>query len=350
MSWIEEKYINAMSPRMLRFAKKSDGVWNMRCPICGDSRKSKVKARGFIIRKGDKYGYVCHNCNVSMSFSRLLETVDPQLHQEYIRESFIESRGGPKRSTDRIVQPKADIGKFIQPKFVKYTALADLKKISQLRPDHPVKKYVVSRQIPPKFHSKLFLAPRFRQWTNTLIAGKFDLEKGDEPRLVIPLVDKQGNLFGYQGRSFGKTEPRYITIILDESKPRVYGAESLKLDERVYVVEGPIDSMFLHNCIAMVGAHLDKTVVELGLKVENTTVVYDNEPRNKDIVRSIGKAIDAGYQVCLWPSDVVQKDINEMVLSGQYTSEQIQKIIDNNTFSGLMAKVMLSRWKKVDYE
>lgn len=345
MSWLEEKYIGAISPRLARFAKKDEGVWNFRCPICGDSRRSKTKARGFILKKNDHYTFVCHNCNVSMSLRRFIETVDPEMYKQYQRETFVEQKAYTP-STERIIQPKPDIGKFIQPKFVKYSALSALTKVSQLRPEHPVKRYVQTRQIPSKYHSKLFLATKFKAFTNSLIPGKFSLDKGDEPRLVIPLVDRNNNLFGYQGRALGKREPRYITIILDESKPRVYGAEQLNTLETVYIVEGPIDSMFLHNSIAMVGSHLDASVQQLGIKIDRMVVVYDNEPRNKEIVKQIERTIDAGYPVCIWPSEIEEKDINDMVRSGR-KPEDLQKIIDTHTYRDLMAKVMLNQWKKV---
>jgi hypothetical protein len=345
MSWIEQKYINAVSPRLQFFTKKSDGIWNLRCPICGDSRKSKTKARGFILERGGKYTYVCHNCNVSMSFGRFLETVDPQLYHEYRRETFLETKGQNGRY-DRVPQPAPDISKFVQPKFVKYTVLNDLQKVSQLRPDHPVKRYILSRQIPSKYHFKLFLTLKFKEWTNKLVPNKFDLTKGDEPRLIIPLVDSNGNLFGYQGRSFGSVEPRYITIILDSTKPKVYGAESLDPNRTVYVVEGPIDSMFLDNSIAMVGSHLDTSVVDLGLKRDNVVVVYDNEPRNVQIMKQVERAIDNGFRVCIWPSDVQEKDINEMVKAGR-SPREVERIIDTHTYKDLMAKAMLIKWKKV---
>ena len=195
-------------------------------------------------------------------------------------------------------------------------------------------------------HSKLFYAPKFKTWTNKLKPDKFDLSKKDEPRLVIPFVDQGGNLFVYQGRAFFDVEPRYITIILDEEKPRVYGLDRIDLKQQVYVVEGPIDSMFLHNCLAMGGAHLDKTTTQIGLKPERTTVVYDNEPRNKDIVAAIEKAIDKGYNVCIWPEDIQHKDINDMINSGM-TSQQIEQLIDSNTYRDLLAKMKLTQWKKI---
>jgi hypothetical protein len=323
------------------FAKKDTDIWNMRCPICGDSRKSKTKARGYILGKGGSYMYTCHNCNISMPFSRFLEQVDPAAYQDYIRERFVETR-----STERIVEPQPDISKFITPKFIKYTALSELRKISQLPLEHPARKYVVNRNIPTRYHSKLFYAPKFKAWTNKLKPDKFDLSKKDEPRLIIPFIDKGGNLFGYQGRSFFNTDPRYITIILNEETPRVYGLEQVNLNEQVYITEGPIDSMFLHNCLAMAGSHLDKTAVDIGLKPERTTVVYDNEPRNKYIVEAIEKVIGLGYNVCIWPSDMEHKDINDMVNAG-FTPQQIQRMIDQHTYRDLLAKMMVTQWKKI---
>jgi hypothetical protein len=342
MQWIDVKYIGALAPRLAMFARKDDNIWNMRCPLCGDSRKSKTKARGYILGKGGKFMYTCHNCNVSMPFGRFLEQVDPAAYEQYRRETFLERVG----TTERIVEPAPDISKFITPKFIKYTALADLRKISQLELNHPARRYVVKRNIPPAMHSKLFYAPKFKTWTNKLKPDKFDLSKKDEPRLVIPFVDQGGNLFGYQGRAFFDVEPRYITIILDEEKPRVYGLDRIDLKQQVYVVEGPIDSMFLHNCLAMGGAHLDKTTTQIGLKPERTTVVYDNEPRNKDIVAAIEKAIDKGYNVCIWPEDIQFKDINDMINSGM-TSHQIEQLIDSNTYRDLLAKMRLTQWKKI---
>ena len=341
MNYIDLKYIGALAPRLSMFTKKDTDIWNMRCILCGDSRKSKTKARGYILGKGGSYLYTCHNCNVSMPFSRFLEQVDPAAYQDYIRERYMESR-----STERIIEPPPDISKFITPKFIKYTALAELRKISQLPLEHPARRYVVNRNIPSRYHSKLFYAPKFKAWTNKLKPDKFDLTKKDEPRLIIPFIDRGGNLFGYQGRSFFNTDPRYITIILNDEVPKVYGLESVNLSEQVYITEGPIDSMFLRNSLAMAGSHLDKTAVQIGLKPERTTIVYDNEPRNKYIVEAIEKAISLGYSVCIWPSDMVHKDINDMINAG-FISEQIQQLIDRHTYKDLLAKMMVTQWKKI---
>ena len=343
MQWIEEKYIGSLSMRLSMF-KRIESGYNFRCFVCGDSQKSKTKARGFLLHKQGKYGYYCHNCNISLPFATFLEKLDPTAYQDYIREKYTEKANN--FNTARITEPAADISRFITPKFIKYTALSNLKKISQLDPLHPARRYVVSRKIPNIYHSKLFFAPKFKEWTNTLRPNKFDLSLPDEPRLVIPFVDKGGNLFGYQGRVFGKKEPRYITIILNEETPRVYGLEAVNTRKRVYIVEGPIDSMFIDNCLAMAGSHLDKTVSEIGIAPSNVTVVYDNEPRNKDIVRSIEKSIDLGYSVCVWPADLKYKDVNEMVNAGMLPQD-IQQLIDKCTYKDLLAKMMLTQWKRI---
>lgn len=342
MNWIDLKYIGAVSPRLSLFTRKDDNIWNLRCPLCGDSKKSKTKARGFILNKGKGYFYTCHNCNVSLSFAKFLETIDSTLYDDYVKEKFLEKF---QNNTERIVEPPPDISKFITPKFIKYTELSKLKKISQLEISHPARKYVVSRKIPNPYHAKLFYAPKFKTWTNTLKPDKFDLSKPDEPRLVIPFLDRDKNLFGFQGRAFSPIEPRYITIILDDMKPKIYGLENLNVREKIFVVEGPIDSMFLPNALAMAGSHLDQTIKSIGITPPQVTVIYDNEPRNKDIVKAIEKAINNGYNVCIWPSFVEEKDINDMIKNGKSSNEIVQ-IIERNTFKDLTAKLILQQWKK----
>jgi transcription elongation factor Elf1 len=343
MNWIDLKYIGVISPKLPLFTRKDDNVWNLRCPLCGDSKKSKTKARGFILNKGKGYFYTCHNCNVSLPFAKFLETIDKVTYDDYIREKFLDKI---QNNTERIVEPVADISKFITPKFIKYTELSKLKKISQLEINHPARKYVVNRKIPNPYHAKLFYAPKFKAWTNTLKPDKFDLSKPDEPRLVIPFLDQNKNLFGFQGRAFSPIEPRYITIILDDTKPKIYGLENLNVREKIFVVEGPIDSMFLPNALAMAGSHLDQTLQNIGVKPSQVTVIYDNEPRNVNIVKAIEKAINNGYNVCIWPSFVGEKDINDMIKKGK-SSGEIVDIIQKNTFNDLTAKLMLQQWKKI---
>ena len=71
--------------------------------------------------------------------------------------------------------------------------------------------------------------------------------------------------------------------------------------------------------------------------------VYDNEPRNREIVNRIAKTIDRGDKVVIWPTSVVEKDINDMVLGGH----NVMSVLESNTYSGLKAKVKFNNWKKI---
>ena len=332
MDYIDYKYINLVSNRLERFKKRGNDAYNCRCPLCGDSQSNKAKTRGYILSRKGTAVYYCHNCGASMSLGNFIKTLDPTLYKEYAQERFVEKHNKTARP------PEPDITSFKKPKFIKESPLIKLKKISQLDPTHPAKMYIESRLIPTPFHARLFYAPKFKEWVNSIIPEKFDATK-DEPRLIIPFIDEEGNLFAFQGRSFAKDGIRYITIILDDSKPKLFGLDKLDSNKTFYVTEGPIDSMFLPNAIAMAGADLPTT-----LNKDKAVIIFDNEPRNKDIVKRIEKYINQGYKVCIWPDYVPYKDINEMVMSGLTT---YKKIIDENIYQGLSAIARLSLWKKV---
>jgi hypothetical protein len=173
------------------------------------------------------------------------------------------------------------VDKMKTPVFVKETGLKDLKKVSQLKADHPVKQYIIKRQIPSDTHYKLFLCMKFKAWVNTMLPGKFEDTENDEPRLILPFLDQDKKLFGFQGRSFKKTGIRYITIILDDEKPKIFGLDTMDPSKDIYVVEGPIDSLFLPNGIASAGGDLITPLNYLDVQKDKFVVVYDNEPRNK---------------------------------------------------------------------
>lgn len=337
MLWIEHKYVSLLSGRLEGFERVSPYVYRCRCPICGDSKKDRRKKRGHILEKSGKIRYYCHNCNASMQFKYFMKEIDPTLYLEYVKEQIKES--GQQKDTEVFAE------KMKAPVFVKTTALANIKKVSQLKADHPAKLYIQSRQIPSELHYKLFYAPKFGAWVNSMIPDKIKIGEKDEPRLIIPFLDKDKQLFGFQGRSFRKDGVRYITIMLDESKPKVYGMDSIDSSKDIYLLEGPIDSMFLPNAMASAGGDLISQIEQTGLPKEKIVVVFDNEQRHPDTIKRMQKAIEADYRVVIWPSDIDQKDINDMILSG-YTSEQVKDIIDECNYSGPTAKLHFAIWRK----
>lgn len=337
MLWLDRKYVLLLSGRLRNFKKKNQDTYNFACPICGDSSKDRRKARGWIYLKKGQLRYFCHNCNDARSIQSLIKYLDPGLHAEYVKEKLSENK------------EETPIEEFKKPKFVSTTGLRVLKKVSQLSHDHPVKVYVDRRKIPSHFHWKLFYAPKFKAWVNSMLPGKFESTEKDEPRLIIPFLDKEENLFGFQGRSFSKTGVRYITIMLDENKPKIFGLDSIDRDRPIYVFEGPIDSMFVPNSIASAGGDLTSHLATASIPKDRAVIVYDNERRNVHTVKKMLKSIEDGYRVCVWPENVVEKDVNDMIMSG-IPPDQVKTIIDANTYSGLEAKLHLTIWRRCNEE
>ena len=329
--FIEQKYLLIASSQLQQFKKKGDHLYNFRCPYCGDSQKSKTKARGFVFAKENNLIYKCHNCGKGASVGNLLKHLDSKIYNDYIMERYKKDRP----------EVKSGLGNFVKPKFLKGdSSLKKLKKISSLDWNHPVKKFIQNRHIPTTSHFELFYAPKFYTWVNTVVPNKFHNLKNDHPRLVIPFFDEKNNMFAFQGRAFGNEQPKYITIVLDSQKEKIYGLNRVDWKKTVYVVEGPIDSLFLDNCIATAQSDL-----RLKNRKDNIVLIPDNEPRNEQIVKQIEKFINNNYSVVLWPESVKEKDINEMILSGK-TKSDIKNLIEQNTFKGISAKLKFTNWRK----
>ena len=339
MSYVDTKYLNLISPMLPLFKKKGDNLWNFRCPYCGDSQKSRTKARGFVFRKKNDLFFKCHNCGVGASLCNLIKYVDSKTYDDYILERYrsgIETRSSP--------QPEF---KFDAPVFKK-NVFKSLQSISQLPQTHPARR-LVDERILSEFIGDLFLCPSFFKFTNTLVPNKFPSLCGDHPRLMIPFRNEEGEIFAYQGRAFGTETPKYITIKLDEDAEKIFGLDRVTHDKPVLVVEGPIDSMFLDNCIAVAGADFSKPLSIGGRLMLNgeLTVIFDNEPRNKEICKQIEKNISQGRNVVIWPDSMKHKDINDMIIAG-YTKEQVQQIITDNTFQTASASLRFAEWRKIN--
>ena len=329
-SYIDIKYLNLISPQLQQFKKKGDFLWNFRCPYCGDSQKSRTKARGFVYRKKNDLFYKCHNCGVGTTLGKLIEHLDSKTYNDYIFERY---KKGVKTNN-----PEPEF-KFDVPIFRKKGVLKNLKSISDLSTDHPARKIVEERSIPFESFSDLYLCESFYQFTNKLIPNKFPSLDGDHPRLLIPFRDEQGEVFAYQGRAFGEETPKYITIKLkDEDK--IFGLDRVDKSKHFYVCEGPLDSLFIDNCLAVGGSDFDRLE-------GNFTVIFDNEPRNKEINKQIEKTIEKGCSIVLWPEHMNWKDINDMIIHG-YTKSQIQEIITDNTFCGAAAQLRFAEWRKIN--
>ena len=329
MSFLDTKYINLASASLQKYKKVKNGLWTFRCPYCGDSKKNKNKTRGYIFSVKGDHVFKCHNCGITRSFSNFLKDQVPHVYDEYVMERYKEGTIGGN-------VPKPDLTQFIsKPKFKKRTV--DLETLSSLNNSHPAKQYILGRGIPENKLDRLYYCPKFKEWTNTQKYTFFDTTT-DEDRIIIPLNSADGNLVGFQGRSLSpKAKMRYITVMLDENAPKLYGLDYLNTNDTIYIVEGPLDSFFLENSVAMCGSDID--IRSFGWS--DYIWVYDNEPRSRQITSKLSKSIDAGDKVVIWPSQIRNKDLNDMVNSGI----NVKSVIQCNTYHGLEAKLQLSNWK-----
>ena len=339
MLYIDVKYASLAGSRLRNFKKTDDYVWNYSCPFCGDSAKSKLKARGYIYRQKGGLFCKCHNCGKGTTLGNLVKQVDPMLYDEYVLERY---KGGAmgKQAHKDVAEVVPEVKKEV---LLQDDTLDTLKRIDTLDPSHPAVKYCKKRQIPHEKWKFLYFSTHFKRFVNSITPKFQEPVTNEHPRLILPYFTNAGKVFAFQGRAFGNEEPKYMTIKIDEDKERVYGLDRVDYSKRIYIVEGPIDSLFLPNGIAVSGSSFDNPVVRSLLT--NATIVMDNEPRSKEIVKLLAKNIDLGYNVCLWPDTVQEKDINEMVLAGK-TPAEILECINTNTFSGIEAKLKFTEWRK----
>jgi len=305
-----------------KFKKVKNNLFNFRCPICGDSKKNKSKTRGYFYTIKADVNFRCHNCGASMTFSNFLKEIDTVLHKQYVFERFKDGKSG--RGTV-VEEPKFN---FQPPEFKQKI---DLPKADS---NERAKEYLERRKLNP---SDFYYTSKFKAWTNSH-KKTFDDFNYDEPRIIIPLFYKK-SWIGFQGRSLGPNSVKYITVIFNENSPKIYGLDNIRTDAPVFVTEGPFDSTFIRNSIAMCGA--DGDVGKWG--VSTPVWVYDNEPRSKEITSRISNNITNGESVVIWPNQIKEKDINDMVLAGH----DVQSIVESNIYNGLEAKLQFTNWKRI---
>ena len=323
MDLVDSKYIGLVSSRLSKFKRVKANLYNFRCPICGDSQKHKNKARGYLYPIKVNTNFKCHNCGASMSFNNFLKEIDPSLQKQYAMEKFKEGHAGGRNFV--VEEPEFT---FTKPEF---STKLDLPKCSEVEQGRI---YLEKRKLDP---SKFYYAEKYVEFVNSH-KKTFDTNVKEHPRIIIPLYYEK-ELIGVQGRSLLPNSVKYITTIFYDDAPKIYGLDSIRRGAPVFVTEGPFDSTFLLNSIAMCGA--DGDVGKWG--VSTPVWVYDNEPRSKEITTRISDTIDRGDDVVIWPNQIKEKDINDMVLAGH----DVQSIVESNVYSGLKAKLQFNTWKRI---
>lgn len=333
MQYLDTKYIHICSSQLRNFKRRTAGVYNFSCPICGDSEKKKSKARGYMISKSNSFYYHCHNCGVSLSFPFFLKKVFPLHYQEYIFEKY------SNKNNTEIKEEKSE------PKVIVCKSQIPADCIADLAEEHYAKEYIKSRKIPQQFHKSIYYTDNFKEVVDELFPNQYDNLLDKDCRIIIPFLDQEGNLLGIQGRSLDHNNSlRYITVRADQNINLIYGLDRIDFSKTVYVVEGPIDSMFIPNCLAVASSDLEKSIRHYP-EIKDVVFIFDNEPRNKQIVKLIDTAITNGRTVCIWPNNLNYKDINDIIKSG-VSEKELLEIVQKNTVVGLKAKMKFLDWKK----
>lgn len=267
-----------------------------------------------------------------MSFANFLKMQDAYLFNEFIIEKYKVKNDLEKAfvPTDEKIPEK------------KKLQLGALEKISDLSADHPAVKYLRKRKIDEKNWDRLYFVLRFKKWEAEFRKVELDPSIQEHPRLIIPFFDARGDITRISARAFGKEDPKYVYMKVKEDASRVYGLDTVNEKEKVYVFEGPLDSLFIPNAIAVGSASL--IVPELR-DYRDFVLIPDNQPRNPEVCKQIKKMVDSGHKVCLW-DEYWGKDINDMVLAG-HSTESIKSLIDSSTVSGISARMKFANWCKV---
>ena len=335
--WIEQKYIGLLSPKIEKFHRVRENLWTFRCPYCGDYQKSEMKTRGYFHLSTDQsyYIYKCHNCGFYTSFVKFLKSQDPFLFQEYKLENLKETN---QINNTQIVYKSKPVEFNNKPK--RKVKELPMTKMEDLKECHKAVQYLNSRKINDKYRCRFSYTEDFKRLIELISPDKSKRLKSEE-RIVIPFFNRQKKITHIQGRALNDDTLRYITVSLSQGS-KVYGLDRIDNTKPVYVVEGIFDSLFLENCVAMTGSDLNTE----DLQDCELIFLFDNEPRNKQIVQKVEKIIDMGHSIVLFNDTFRGKDINDMIQSG-HTVEQVKEYIENNTFKGLKAKMKFTEWRKL---
>ena len=308
-------------------------VWSCRCPVCGDSKTKKRKRRFYFYVKGNNLNVMCHNCYYSSSFYNFMKDEFSNQFETYKRETLLSmiNRRVHKKPVTKKVEVVEIGGK---------TELVGCVPILSLNKNHKALRYMYDRAFTDKQLVNIMYSEDFKLTAESISFEPLSERFPSESRIVIPFYNKNKEITVIQGRSMdGKSSLKYITIKSSENASKVYGEERIDRSKTVYCVEGPLDSLFVDNCLATCDANL--------LKADADVHIWDCQSRNKDVVALMKEAIQLNKKLVIWPMSTDRKiDINDMIKLGM-TSDQLMKVIEQNTYYGLKALAKLNNWKRV---
>ena len=282
---------------------------NFRCPLCGDSKYNKNKRRGYIYQKDGGVWFSCFNCSTNLSLRNFLKETNDDLFRRYTLERI---KGYKKEKENK----REDVTFSID-------GLIPLKTLPK---NHPAFEYMLSRKIPVQKWQFVYYCEKLKE--------KLECPFNDgvifssSPSLfVVRNIDKNSKFRYYVKKS---------------SDNVVFGEDFINSKMPVKVCEGLIDSLFLNNCVPALNSNL----VSVGKRYKEPVLIWDNEPRNKEICLKIHNALKQGFECVIYPKEVESfKDINEMVLAGV----DVENLVLKNKYKGVLGLLKFNLWKRVDF-
>lgn len=334
--YIDIKYTNLLAPRLELFKIKNHNPFtaNSRCPLCGDSKQNKWKARGYFFTKKGGVFYKCHNCGESSSLGGLIKQLDSFLFNQYAMERYKEGTHGKSHAN------VASVMEFVKPDFESRKEKSLLDSLLDPIDNTRAEEYVRAREIPEHKWKDLYYIDDMQKLEQLSEKYKGRII-GTEDRLVIPFYNRDKKFVGVSCRALGDESLRYVTVRINDNEPLVYNIDKVDVSKDVYVTEGPLDSLFLDNAVA--AGSSDLKAVASSVPKDKMVLVFDNQPRNVELVKLMVKASEAGYRMVIWPKNIEEKDINEMILAGV----AVKDIINQNTFESLELKLQLAMWRSI---
>lgn len=339
MDYIELKYSRLVSSYLTGWKDVGNGIIRFRCPFCGDSKKSVSKLRGYFYDLQGKCNFKCHNCGASMSLLSFLSEVSPALAKDYKFERFIKKPANEVVSEESFVTNTEEI-------FGSRTLIDRFcSSISSLPSDHKARSYLEGRLIPEEYFGDLFYTENVLDIMEEIEEYKNSAEKmSKRDAIVIPFYDKNKILMCIQFRFFGETTLRYLTLKVHPDAMKIWGLDRVDWNKRVHVCEGAFDAMFVPNCIAVAGASLMSAIKYIKTNAQDFVLIFDKDYRtNYEVYTQFVKAVNAGYKVMMFDHSFEAKDINAQIQDYHWTIPQMHSYIEKRTFSGLMAKLELSK-------
>lgn len=349
MNYIEKVYLDKISPYLTGFVDKGNNLYNCKCTYCGDSKTNTRKVRGyFFVGTDDNLLFACRNCTISVPLGKYIQDNFPNYYLQFKLDMY----GKKDQKLSQVKKPNLNAVKLSNLRVKVNDVQKSYKAVISLDDNHIAKQYLISRGLVDI--AEFGYVDNFSRYVSEMTNNDSRYEKlPQDKRIIIPLKLPNGNLVGFQGRDLNPTSTlRYITIKLpdmDDDYVKIFGLDKFDKDSAGFIVEGPIDSMFLPNCISMCGTSLDSNAIKRELVIpKNIIVIIDNEARNPQIVKKMYQYAELGFRIYVPPNNLntTQKDINQMVLAG-WTKHDLVKLFVQNSYTGIKAKLNINNWKKV---